>query len=117
MNSSLIILKAISLVCSHLGSSAASWITRNFLLKAVSLTGKTINHVCIRIKFSQSPSFYYVIVLHIIAWVYGWVVQEQYTSQVTPPSLDWSSKGYAKGMFVILLWRKYSVFGHLFPPT
>lgn len=43
--------------------------------------------------------------LHIIAWVYGWVVQEQYTAN--PPSLDWSDKGYTKGMFVILLWREY----------
>lgn len=49
-------------------------------------------------------SFYYVIVLHIIAWVYGWVVQEEYTSN--PPSLDWADKGFAKGMFVIILWRK-----------
>jgi hypothetical protein len=32
------------------------------------------------------------------------VVQEQYTAN--PPSYDWSDKGFAKGMFVIILWRK-----------
>lgn len=49
-------------------------------------------------------SFFYVIALHILAWVYGWVVQEQYTAN--PPSYDWADKGFAKGMFVIILWRK-----------
>lgn len=49
-------------------------------------------------------SFYYVIVVHIIAWVYGWVIQEKYTAN--PPSLDWADKGFTEGMFVILLWRK-----------
>lgn len=50
--------------------------------------------------------------LHIIAWVYGWVVQEQYTAN--PPSLDWSDKGYTKGMFVIILWREYLLSTFLF---
>ncbi|OKO99942.1 UNC93-like protein [Penicillium subrubescens] len=31
-------------------------------------------------------------------------IQEQYTAN--PPSYDWSDKGFAKGMFVIILWRK-----------
>lgn len=56
------------------------------------------------------PSFFYVIALHILAWVYGWVVQEQYTAN--PPSYDWSDKGFVKGMFVIILWRKKSFFSH-----
>lgn len=50
-------------------------------------------------------SFFYVSAVHILAWVYGWVVQEQYTAN--PPSYDWSDKGFVKGMFVIILWRKH----------
>jgi hypothetical protein len=53
-------------------------------------------------------SFFYVIAVHILAWVYGWVVQEQYTAN--PPSYDWSDKGFVKGMFVIILWRKHLPF-------
>lgn len=49
--------------------------------------------------------FYYVIILHIIAWVYGWVVQEQYTSMAEPPVYDWADKGFTKGFFVIALWQ------------
>ncbi|KAI1505115.1 major facilitator superfamily domain-containing protein [Biscogniauxia marginata] len=46
--------------------------------------------------------FWYVIVLHIIAWVYGWVVQEKYTAN--PPAFDWEDKGFVEGFFVLLLW-------------
>ncbi|KAJ4346396.1 uncharacterized protein N0V89_010325 [Didymosphaeria variabile] len=46
--------------------------------------------------------FYYVIVLHILAWIYGWVVQEKYTRN--PPSLDWEDSGFTEGFFVIILW-------------
>ena len=46
--------------------------------------------------------FYYVVVWHIIAWVYGWVVQEKYTRN--PPAMDWENKGFTEGFFVILLW-------------
>ncbi|KAJ5145915.1 Major facilitator superfamily domain general substrate transporter [Penicillium bovifimosum] len=48
-------------------------------------------------------SFFYVIVLHIITWVYAWVIQEKYTSN--PPTLDWADKGFVEGFFVILLWE------------
>ncbi|PLN75538.1 MFS general substrate transporter [Aspergillus taichungensis] len=47
-------------------------------------------------------SFYYVVLIHIAAWVYGWVIQEKYT--VNPPSLDWTDPGFTEGFFVILLW-------------
>lgn len=60
-------------------------------------------------------SFYYVIVLHITAWVYGWVVQEIYTAN--PPSLDWSDKGFTRGLFVVILWGEYNslqAFGSLY---
>lgn len=46
--------------------------------------------------------FYYVIAWHIIAWVYGWVIQEKYTSN--PPAWDWEDAGFVEGFFVLLLW-------------
>ncbi|KAJ5238829.1 hypothetical protein N7468_003448 [Penicillium chermesinum] len=55
------------------------------------------------VKSRITYSFYYVIVVHIIAWVYGWVIQEKYTAN--PPALDWADKGFTEGMFVVLLWQ------------
>jgi hypothetical protein len=49
-------------------------------------------------------SFFYVIIVHIIAWVYCWVVQEKYTKN--PPMLDWADKGFVEGFFVVMLWSK-----------
>lgn len=46
--------------------------------------------------------FYYVIALHVLAWIYGWVVQEKYTR--TSPAMDWESSGFTEGFFVIILW-------------
>ncbi|KAJ5100437.1 hypothetical protein N7456_006489 [Penicillium angulare] len=77
---------------SYLAALVSSWIISRFL-----------DYQKLAVKSRIVYSFYYVIVLHIIAWVYGWVVQEQYTSN--PPSLDWSDKGFVKGLFVILLWQ------------
>lgn len=57
-------------------------------------------------------SFIYVVILHIVAWVYGWVVQEKYTAN--PPSFDWEDEGFVEGLFVLLLWRTYE---DLFPVT
>lgn len=54
------------------------------------------------VKKRIAIGFYYVIVWHIIAWVYGWVVQEKYTAN--PPSYDWEDKGFVEGFFVLLLW-------------
>lgn len=53
-------------------------------------------------KSNKSDSFFYVIVVHIVAWVYCWVIQEKYTKN--PPTLDWSDKGFVEGFFVVLLW-------------
>lgn len=47
--------------------------------------------------------FYYVIVLHIIAWTYGWVIQERFTR--TSPVYDWADKGFLEGYFVLILWQ------------
>ncbi|KAL2001139.1 hypothetical protein VTN02DRAFT_2185 [Thermoascus thermophilus] len=48
-------------------------------------------------------SFFYVIFLHLVAWIYGWVIQEKYTAN--PPSYDWVDKGFTEGFFVLLLWE------------
>ncbi|KAG2174236.1 hypothetical protein INT43_004257 [Umbelopsis isabellina] len=46
--------------------------------------------------------FFYCVVIHTIAWTYGWVIQEKYTS--SPPMLDWTDAGFTEGFFVLLLW-------------
>ncbi|KAI0478036.1 MFS general substrate transporter [Xylaria cf. heliscus] len=46
--------------------------------------------------------FWYAVVLHIVAWVYGWVIQEKYTAN--PPAYDWEDKGFVEAYFVLLLW-------------
>lgn len=46
--------------------------------------------------------FWYTVALHIVAWVYGWVIQEKYTAN--PPTLDWEDPGFVEGFFVIILW-------------
>jgi len=47
-------------------------------------------------------SFYYVVLTHVVAWVYGWVIQEKYTRTV--PAFDWTDSGFTEGFFVLLLW-------------
>ncbi|KAF2756347.1 MFS general substrate transporter [Pseudovirgaria hyperparasitica] len=47
--------------------------------------------------------FYYVILLHVTAWVYAWVINEKYTAN--PPAYDWEDKGFVEGFFVIILWE------------
>ncbi|KAL1968636.1 hypothetical protein VTN77DRAFT_1462 [Rasamsonia byssochlamydoides] len=55
------------------------------------------------VKKRITYSFFYVIVLHVVAWTYGWVIQEKYTKN--PPVLDWTDKGFTEGFFVLLLWE------------
>ncbi|KAJ5263527.1 DUF895 domain membrane protein [Penicillium angulare] len=52
-----------------------------------------------RIKYG----FYYVIVVHLAAWVYAWIVQSEYTAN--PPSLDIYTPGFVKGAFAMFLWQ------------
>ncbi|ORX51545.1 MFS general substrate transporter [Hesseltinella vesiculosa] len=54
------------------------------------------------VKSRITFGFYVAVVLHIVAWVYGWVIQEKYTAN--PPMLDWESPGYVEGFFVMILW-------------
>ncbi|KAF7514503.1 hypothetical protein G7054_g15258 [Neopestalotiopsis clavispora] len=46
--------------------------------------------------------FWYVVLLHLVAWIYAWVIQEKYTAN--PPAYDWEDKGFVEGFFVLLLW-------------
>lgn len=47
-------------------------------------------------------SFYYVVFLHLVAWIYCWVVSQKFARE--SPSLDWTDQLFAEGFFVILLW-------------
>ncbi|KAI0838478.1 MFS general substrate transporter [Hypoxylon sp. FL0890] len=46
--------------------------------------------------------YWWVVVWHVIAWTYGWVIQEKYTRN--PPAYDWEDKGFVEGFFVLILW-------------
>lgn len=48
--------------------------------------------------------FWYVVALHVVAWVYGWVVQERFTAQADPPAFDWTDRGFVGAFFVLILW-------------
>jgi MFS family permease len=54
------------------------------------------------VKKRITYGFYYCVVVHIIAWVYGWVIQEKYTR--SNPVFDWTDSGFTEGFFVLLLW-------------
>ncbi|OQD73518.1 hypothetical protein PENDEC_c015G04896 [Penicillium decumbens] len=77
---------------SYLGTLISSWIISRFL-----------DYRKLSVKSRLTYTFYYVVLLHFIAWIYGWVVQEQFT--VISPSYDWSDKGFTKGLFVVILWE------------
>lgn len=53
-----------------------------------------------------------MVVLHLAAWIYAWVIQEKYTAN--PPVLDWADKGFAEGFFVLLLWGTLRYYCHIF---
>ncbi|KAJ5562529.1 hypothetical protein N7535_003022 [Penicillium sp. DV-2018c] len=72
-------------------------------LLASTIISRFLDYHKLSIKNRIQYSFFYVIVLHIITWVYAWVIQEKYTSN--PPILDWADKGFVEGFFVILLWE------------
>lgn len=54
-----------------------------------------------RVKYG----WYYVMVVHITAWIYAWVVQSQYLERVTAPMFDIYTPGFTKGAFTIFLWQ------------
>ncbi|KAF2788029.1 major facilitator superfamily transporter [Melanomma pulvis-pyrius CBS 109.77] len=66
------------------------------------LNSMFLDYKGLAVKKRVTYVFYYVVVWHIIAWVYAWVIQEKYTRN--PPSMDWADKGFTEGFFVLLLW-------------
>ncbi|CAG8973964.1 hypothetical protein HYALB_00010084 [Hymenoscyphus albidus] len=60
----------------------------------------------LRVQKRISIGFYYVVALHLVAWIYGWVIQEKYTR--TNPSWDWEEPGFVEGFFVIVLWTRFT---------
>lgn len=54
------------------------------------------------VKKRITYGFYYVILLHVVAWVYGWVIQAKYAR--TNPAMDWEDHGFTEGFFVLILW-------------
>ncbi|KAJ6186116.1 hypothetical protein N7519_007417 [Penicillium mononematosum] len=72
-------------------------------LLASTLISRFLDYRGLSIRNRIKYSFFYVIVVHIVAWVYCWVIQEKYTKN--PPTLDWADKGFVEGFFVILLWE------------
>lgn len=66
------------------------------------LMSTLLDYKALKVKRRIEIGFWYVVVWHVIAWVYGWVVQEEYTAN--PPAWDWEDAGFVKGFFVLLLW-------------
>ncbi|KAF2831971.1 MFS general substrate transporter [Ophiobolus disseminans] len=66
------------------------------------LMSSFLDYKKLTVKKRITFGFYYVIVWHVIAWVYGWVIQSKYTR--TKPSFDWEDSGFTEGFFVIILW-------------
>jgi len=77
--------------------------TSNFgTLLSSQLMSTLLDYKGLGVKKRLVWGYYYVVALHIVAWVYGWVVQEKYTAN--PPAYDWEDKGFVEGYFVLLLW-------------
>ncbi|CAG8958395.1 hypothetical protein HYFRA_00011072 [Hymenoscyphus fraxineus] len=74
-------------------------------LLASFLMSSLLDYKKLRVQKRISIGFYYAVALHLVAWIYGWVIQEKYTR--TNPSWDWEEPGFVEGFFVIVLWSKY----------
>ncbi|KAJ5343001.1 hypothetical protein MYU51_016131 [Penicillium brevicompactum] len=72
-------------------------------LLSSAIISRFLDYQGISVKNRIKYSFFYVIVVHIVAWVYCWVIQTKYSKN--PPVLDWADKGFVEGFFVILLWE------------
>ncbi|KAI0887022.1 MFS general substrate transporter [Annulohypoxylon maeteangense] len=66
------------------------------------LVSALLDYKKLPVKRRVEIGFYWVVMWHIIAWTYGWVVQEKYTRN--PPAYDWEDKGFVEGFFVLILW-------------
>ncbi|KAG9598636.1 MFS general substrate transporter, partial [Aureobasidium melanogenum] len=54
------------------------------------------------VKKRLNICFFYVLFWHLLAWSYGWAIQEKYTR--TNPVWDWTDPGFVEGFFVLVFW-------------
>ncbi|KKY39824.1 hypothetical protein UCDDA912_g00139 [Diaporthe ampelina] len=81
----------------------AAYFNHNFgTLLSSQLISTLLDYKGLSVKKRIAVGFYYTVALHIVAWVYGWVIQEKYTAN--PPAYDWADAGFTEGFFVLLLW-------------
>ncbi|KAH9905893.1 MFS general substrate transporter [Xylariomycetidae sp. FL2044] len=66
------------------------------------LISTLLDYQGLAVKRRIEYGYWYVVAWHVVAWVYGWVVQEKYTAR--PPAYDWEDPGFVEGFFVLLLW-------------
>ncbi|KAI2603298.1 MFS general substrate transporter [Hypoxylon fragiforme] len=66
------------------------------------LVSALLDYKELRVKQRIVYGYWWVFLLHVVAWTYGWVIQEKYTRN--PPAYDWEDKGFVEGFFVLLLW-------------
>jgi hypothetical protein len=66
------------------------------------LISQFLDYKHLSVKKRITYGFFYVIFLHVVAWVYGWVIQEKYTR--SNPVFDWEDGGFVEAFFVIILW-------------
>ncbi|PYI02710.1 hypothetical protein BO78DRAFT_432663 [Aspergillus sclerotiicarbonarius CBS 121057] len=78
----------------------SDWIT----ILASQLISHWLDYKHIPAKTRLTYGWYYVILVHIVAWILAWVVQEQYTASPTPPMMDYTMPGFVKGAFVLFMW-------------
>jgi MFS family permease len=66
------------------------------------LMSTLLDYKGLTVKRRLEIGFWYIVFWHLVAWIYGWVVQEKYTA--SQPSWDWEDAGFVEGFFVLLLW-------------
>ncbi|RMD42342.1 hypothetical protein DV735_g2795, partial [Chaetothyriales sp. CBS 134920] len=69
---------------------------------ASQLISTLLDYKGLPVKKRLSLGFYWIVIVHLAAWIYGWVIQEKYTR--TEPVFDWSDSGFVEGFFVVFLW-------------
>ncbi|KAI1821948.1 MFS general substrate transporter [Xylaria intraflava] len=79
-------------------------LTINFgTLLSSQLMSSLLDYKRIPVKQRVVYGFWCTVFLHVVAWIYAWVIQERYTAN--PPAYDWTDKGFIAGYFVLLLWE------------
>ncbi|KAJ5707699.1 DUF895 domain membrane protein [Penicillium malachiteum] len=97
---------------------SSNYETYYFTVRARALIAFVSNWICILAsqslalfldwkKFDRKTritySWYWVMLVHVVTWIYAWVVQSEYTH--SDPMFDINTPGFTKGAFVIFLWQ------------